>query len=628
MRRPPTPLLFHAIALLAAYLAALWLYLDRVPGTPGGLALASWLLLPLAELAAYVLLGSALLRGARGSRWRLPAFAALALLVTLAWLAQLAALVIGNAYISVLALENAEHARLTADHGQWRLMAAGVAAWGIVVAFAWHGRQASQRGNAGVGAKAWPLLAAAGLCAVVVVANARVDDAGGTVRLLPGQSPLAALARTGSDWFSGQEAGESPPGMLAAAHATGTDAGNACGNIPATGDWPLLRERVAKVPLPFASDDDAPDRPNIIVLFAEGTSSRLLEAYGGRYPGLTPNISRMAARSMVVDDYFNHTAATFRGLQGQMSSGFPRHGGAEKGSGWTEKDNATAYEKKSYATVSRILHDRGYHTAFFSPHPARDALTRLIAMLGFDEVYTLERSRALLGSLGPLNRGSLTDRDLFRAVRTFLEQRPPDAAPVFVATYNIGTHAFLDSPPGAKKYGDGGNISLNTLHEFDAEFGRFYDWFIQSRHADDTLLVLTSDHAHYPEPPYVEVAGDDLAPYFVDRIPLLVHAPWLDLPARYDARGRTSLDFAPTLLQLAGVQDARNSFVGRTLFNPAADKPLQVAAIGTSLYAIEDGRVKPAAKVSPGLAGVVADCRAWVERYYALERRNRIFPPL
>src|SRR5690606_25030862 len=103
VRRPPTPLPFHALALLAPYLAALWLYLDRVPGTPGGLALASWLLLPLAELGAYVLLGSALLRGDRG-RWRLPAFAALALLVTLAWLGQLAALVIGNAYISVLAL--------------------------------------------------------------------------------------------------------------------------------------------------------------------------------------------------------------------------------------------------------------------------------------------------------------------------------------------------------------------------------------------------------------------------------------------------------------------------------------------------------------------------------------------
>src|SRR5690606_9299004 len=174
----------------AAYLAALWLYLDRVPDPPGGLALASWLLLPRAELGAYVLLGSALLRGARGSRWRVPAFAVLALLVTLAWLAQLAALVIGNAYISVLALENAEHARLTANYGQWALLAAGVVAWAMLVVLAWRRRQPGRPGDSTIRAKAWSLVAGAGLCAVVVVANSRVDDAGGTVRLLPGQSPL------------------------------------------------------------------------------------------------------------------------------------------------------------------------------------------------------------------------------------------------------------------------------------------------------------------------------------------------------------------------------------------------------------------------------------------------------
>src|SRR5690606_37665163 len=128
--------------------------------------------------------------------------------------------------------------------------------------------------------------------------------------------------------------------------------------------WPLLRDRIVDVPLPFALKGQAPKQPNIIVLFAEGTSSRLLEAYGGRYPGLTPNISRMATEAMVVDDYYNHTAATFRGLQGQMSSGFPRHGGADKGAGWIEGDNASSYEKRSYSTVSGILHDRGYQTAF------------------------------------------------------------------------------------------------------------------------------------------------------------------------------------------------------------------------------------------------------------------------
>src|SRR5690606_4224251 len=67
----------------------------------------------------------------------------------------------------------------------------------------------------------------------------------------------------------------------------------------------------------------APSRPpNMIVLMSEGVSARMLGAYGGAYPGLTPNIDRIAARSMRVDNYFNHTAATYRGVGGQVSSGF------------------------------------------------------------------------------------------------------------------------------------------------------------------------------------------------------------------------------------------------------------------------------------------------------------------
>src|SRR3546814_1683968 len=50
--------------------------------------------------------------------------------------------------------------------------------------------------------------------------------------------------------------------------------------------------------------------------------------YGSTYPGLTPNLQALAGDTMVVDNYYNHTAATYRGLQGQMTSGFPRYGGS------------------------------------------------------------------------------------------------------------------------------------------------------------------------------------------------------------------------------------------------------------------------------------------------------------
>src|SRR3546814_2786769 len=90
-------------------------------------------------------------------------------------------------------------------------------------------------------------------------------------------------------------------------------------------------------------------------------------------------------------------------------------------------------------------------------------------------------------------------------------------------------------------------------------FGRFYRWFARSRYADNTLLIFTSDHAHYPEPSYVQVARDERTgddgydPYFVDRIPMFVRAPWLEMPARFDAHDRTSPGLAPTVLSLLGI---------------------------------------------------------------------------
>ena len=66
--------------------------------------------------------------------------------------------------------------------------------------------------------------------------------------------------------------------------------------------------------------------PNIILIFMEGTSSRLLENYNPK-TSYTPNILDFANNSLTVDNYFNHTAATFRGIHGQLASCYPSMGG-------------------------------------------------------------------------------------------------------------------------------------------------------------------------------------------------------------------------------------------------------------------------------------------------------------
>lgn len=406
--------------------------------------------------------------------------------------------------------------------------------------------------------------------------------------------------------------------------ATGVEGRSVCGVNVSTARYPFLKDYINSQNLPFSPEHEVA-KPNVIVIFIEGTSSRLLGNYGGHYPGLTPNLSRMADESMVVDNYFNHAAATFRGIQGQMTSGYTFHGGWEKGTGW-EDGNASSYAKRSYATLPKVLNAHGYDTIFFSPHKKSEGLYSLAQMLGFEDIYYYARSRKeLLTDPQPPFKEALTDHDEYRALTNYLKQRD-DAKPFMIGLYSLGTHAFLDVPSGGEKYGDGRDISLNTLHNLDAQFGKFYDYFMKSKYSKNTVLVVTADHAHYPGPPYMAVAGSDFKPYFVDRIPLLISAPWLKLPRRFDAHDRTSLDLTPTILQILDINKGWNSFLGFSIFDRSHDQRMSMAALGEDIYAIYKGHVYSSRDVPYAVHSEFVQCKALAETYYAHENDGTIFP--
>jgi phosphoglycerol transferase MdoB-like AlkP superfamily enzyme len=60
----------------------------------------------------------------------------------------------------------------------------------------------------------------------------------------------------------------------------------------------------------------------------------------------------------------------------------------------------------------------------------------------------------------------------------------------------------------------------------------------------------------------------------VDRIPLLVYHPGLELPAQFDATNASSIDLAPTLAHLMGLENRPNSFLGRSIFERVIDRSL------------------------------------------------------
>ncbi|WP_182670371.1 LTA synthase family protein [Marilutibacter penaei] len=615
------------LAIYVAYVVALfWFANVRDAGDPGRSLVR--LLTPVVELSLLGMACAACMRMATRRTRRWPWILITGVIAATAagvYLVQIYSLRISSNFISVLALQNADSIAFV-QSPRLKLAVALAMLWVGLFCIAAALASAAPATLRRAMSEGWRssvfISASSGLLLLFAYA---ITLQGRNPRLEPGfrEAPMASLLanlyRANTD-----PAPEVPSPVVPRTADLG------CFSFPEAGPeapFPFQRTRAFRSLLP-ATGGDASRPPNIIVLFTEGLSARLVGAYGGRYPGLTPNIDRLAARSMRVDDYFNHTAATFRGLIGQLSSGFSYAGGGGAG-GWTQEGTLEGLSSIRRQTLPLIANEAGYDTHFFAPHKAHRPIIGMLHSMGFGTVHTYESiSHDWLGGRAVTRHGTaaLDDASLYAGVVAFLHDREAagERQPFFLATYNIGTHAFLSSADGEVPYGSGDNPVLDKVHNLDRALGEFLAYFEASPYARNTLLVLTSDHATYPEPPYREVAGSDLKPLFVDRIPLLVLDPSRALPATLEAEGRTSLDLAPTVLQLAGLQTRSNAFLGASLFEPRR-LDVGIAALGSRYFLTRPDGVYGMDEIPEGDRADFDCAVEVVRRFYEVERDNRIF---
>jgi lipoteichoic acid synthase len=219
---------------------------------------------------------------------------------------------------------------------------------------------------------------------------------------------------------------------------------------------------------------------------------------------------------------------------------------------------------------------------------------------------------------------------MMRALVTMLKQESRDKTrdqPRLTVLYTVNTHAFAEATEDGSRFGSGDNNSLNTIHSFDQAFGVFWNYFRDSELAQSTVLILTTDHAHFPEPAYIEVAGADYQRWFVDKVPLLILDPTHELPNVYDAGVRSSIDLAPSLLHLLGFPRKRaNSFLGTSLFEVrSGENGLAAGAIRPDSYLFEQEtlhinlpRMRPP-ELLDGLS-------VFIDNLYRLDTTQRIWP--
>ncbi|MCR4587345.1 MAG: LTA synthase family protein [Lachnospiraceae bacterium] len=282
-----------------------------------------------------------------------------------------------------------------------------------------------------------------------------------------------------------------------------------------------------------------PAKPNVILIFTEGLSQSIVEDPRQ----VMPNVAALEAKSLYFNNYFNHTFATYRGLIGQLYSGYQDI---------NESSN-------SLISLQSILKEQGYRTSFINPEPDNPEFTEYLNHLGFDEV---------VGSVEQIANGQtnyFSDKESYEMLFEHCLEQQAAGEPFFTAIYTFGTHASLDSMD--EKFGDGKDTELNKFYDVDHQLGVFLEKYENSDLAKDTIIVYTADHATYADLYFMQAFPDYVrADEIVDEMPLMIYYPGIKAE-QVNVYGRNSLDLAPTLLDYLDIS-APNYFLGTSLYDP------------------------------------------------------------
>ena len=277
-----------------------------------------------------------------------------------------------------------------------------------------------------------------------------------------------------------------------------------------------------------------PENPNIIMIFSEGCSQCIIDDERN----IMPNMRSFMERSISFSNYYNHTAATYRGLIGTLFSGY----------------QLMNLDPNYLVSIEDILRNRGYTSTFINVEPKNATFARYLQDMRFDEVISPETESG--------KEGLIYDDQAYSYLAEQAERLKGAGKPFFLGIYTIGTHISFKSP--GEVFGDGSSDLLNRFYYMDLQFGKFLDWFDQSDLADNTLLVFTTDHCTYSNEEYTDVFDTENRLPFVDTIPFAFYHRDI-VPLQINADGRNSLDCIPTICDYLDITDG-NCFLGTTMF--------------------------------------------------------------
>ena len=280
-------------------------------------------------------------------------------------------------------------------------------------------------------------------------------------------------------------------------------------------------------------------KPNVVVLMLESWGAIHMDVLRQQMNmpslGVTPNFDKLAKEGRIYTNFYGNGQRSIQGAEAILA-GMPSLPGMPfLGEG---------LEQNRLSFLGELAQSQGYETIFLQSSDRRSfRFDSIAARAGFSTYEGAED----IPELGKTPKAASTwgtwDHNTFQeANRLFAAARKPFLGFVFTST----THVPWIIPDARwRKYsGDSDREKfLNSLYYADWALGEFIAAAKKAGYYDNTIFVLTADHASE----FVEHAEDVPNLY---HIPLLIVGP--GIRSGIDGRIGSQFDIAPTIADLAG----------------------------------------------------------------------------
>ncbi len=336
----------------------------------------------------------------------------------------------------------------------------------------------------------------------------------------------------------------------------------------------MLRAALLPLALTAALCACTPERPHprhLVLIVVDTLRKDRLGSYGYERP-TTPALDALAARGQVYERHVAPASHTVPSTLTLMLSQEPaEHGLVHRKLGQFERRRPQFGEE--FVFLAEVLHEAGFATGGYVSNPFLKRENGFAQ--GFEAfLQTDERGPQLTSSaLDWLSARAREERRIFLYVH-YMEPHWPYMAPTNVRSrFEAAPYDMLPKPsPRPRALSEQQLEELEKAYDAevaaaDVEIGRVAKRLDEVGLAEETLLVVTSDHGEE----FMEHGGLYHGTHVYGELvvaPLVVVAPGRVEPGSRVAHLSRHLDLAPTLLDWLGVARPR-SFRGETLLAPA-----------------------------------------------------------